>query len=128
MVFGQNESPKHQNGLVERYIVSINCLDSDEIHYQKNCARNEIQNLINRKLNHDIYENLPLGKHRVTIYFNIDETGLISKIKSRSEFEILNIEFDRLFKLLPTNFRVFDENNGIIDGEFHLPFYITIIK
>lgn len=66
------------------------------------CFEKKVQRLISRKFNNGLGEELGLsGKQKIHLYFEIDENGIVSNIKARSNTKGLEKEAIRVAKLLP---------------------------
>lgn len=66
------------------------------------CFQDKIQRMINRRFDRNIGDELGLsGIQRISLYFEIDENGLVTNIKARSKYPEFIKEAKRVANLLP---------------------------
>ncbi len=108
---------------------------------RKDCMSRNIQEFVKRNFNTNLLADLGLnGRQRINAVFKIDKQGLISEIRTRAQHQLLEIEVERVLKLLPPMkpgmqrgkpvivpyslpiiFRIDDGNTNITTGSFNDP-------
>tara|TARA_B100001057_G_scaffold484217_2_gene562025 strand:- start:27524 stop:27949 length:426 start_codon:yes stop_codon:yes gene_type:complete len=104
--------------------ITENCSDLQNIYRNNKCAENELNKFVNRKIN--LPEKLKKGKHEVTVNIAVDKNGTITNVKSKSQNNQLNSEFERVIKLFPEKLKLVDQNGIANDHSGFVRFYIIV--
>ncbi|MHA7058797.1 peptidylprolyl isomerase [Aquimarina sp. M1] len=87
---------------VEKVPMTQECKDLTNQASIKKCVSQEISQFVNRNFNIEIAEKMGLtGINRIYVRFKIDSAGYVTDIKSRGPAPELELEANRVIKLLP---------------------------
>ena len=88
--------------LIEDVPIYPGCENERDNAARKNCMSTKIDQLVKKKFNTGLGEKLNLyGVNKIYVVFRIDETGIVTDIKTRGPHRALEAEAERVIRLLP---------------------------